>query len=230
MKYNTLVILIALLILSAIFGRLVTRYFSGLRELDATANSKEVAKMISDNINDYPFKNTTLEENRREIYQIAENKDYNVTILDKSGTNIISSKIEKSDIDLELGKNEIQKVLNGNRVIKKITGSELNHMLIAFPLAHTNNQNIKIVENHNSEKEIAGAIILQTPLENMTDTINKLMKMVFAAALITLIIAFIINISFSKRVTRPLRKIENAAINVSDGNYKKVDIEENSTD
>src|SRR6056297_1772720 len=229
MKYNTLVILIALLILSTIFGRLVTRYFSGLRELDATANSKEVAKMISDNINNYHFKNTTLEENRREIYKITEDTDYNITIMDKSGTEIINSKVSQSNINLELGKDEIKRVLSGNRVIKKIIGNEINHMLIAFPLTHNTN-NIKIVENQNSQKEIVGAIILQTPLENMTDTINKLMKMVVIAALITLIIAFIINITFSKRVTKPLRKIENAAINVSDGNYKKVDIPENSTD
>ncbi len=230
MKYNTLVILIALLILSTIFGRLVTRYFSGLRELDATANSKEVAKMISDNINNYHFKNTTLEENRREIYKITEDTDYNITIMDKSGTEIINSKVSQSNINLELGKDEIKRVLSGNRVIKKIIGNEINHMLIAFPLTHNNNNNIKIVENQNNQKEIMGAIILQTPLENMTDTINKLMKMVVIAALITLIIAFIINITFSKRVTKPLRKIENAAINVSDGNYKKVDIPENSTD
>src|SRR6056297_68072 len=102
MKYNTLVILIALLILSTIFGRLVTRYFSGLRELDATSNSKESAKMISDNINDYQFKNTTLEENRREIYKSVENTDYNIVIMNKSGTEIINSEVDKSKVNLKL--------------------------------------------------------------------------------------------------------------------------------
>ena len=230
MKYNTLIILIALIILSFIFGRLVTKYFNGLRELDATANSKKLAEMISDNINDYHFKNTTLEENRKEIYKIAEDTNYNIMIMDKSGTNIISYKNDQSNSNLELGKSEIKKVLSGNRIIKKIIGNDLNHMLIAFPLAYNKDQNIKIVENYDNKKDIAGGIILQTPLENMTGTINKLMEMVFIAALITLIIAFLINISFSKKVTKPLRKIENAAINAGDGNYKKVNIPESSTD
>ncbi len=229
MKYNTLLIFIALLILSSIFGRLVTRYFSGLRELDATSNGKKVAKMVSDNINDYRFKNTTLDENRKEIYKVAENSNYKITIIDKSGSTLISSSINKN-FTFSLLRNETEKILSGNRLIKKVIGNNINYMLIAFPLASDENQKINIVENQRKNEDIIGAIILQTPLENMTGTINKLFKMVIISALIALIVAFLINISFAKHTTKPLMKVKKAAIDIGEGKYNRVKIPENSTE
>lgn len=229
MKYNTFLILISLIVLSLIFGYLVTRYFNGFREWDLTANGKSVAKMVSENINDYRFKNTNLQENRREIYQMAENYNYMIGVIDKSGSYIIKSHNEEK-FHFPIDQLEIEKILAGNRLVKKIIGNKINQMIMVFPLSKNNNGDLNIVENNSSEKNIIGAIILQTTLGGMTGTFNKLFKLVIISALIALVSAFLINISFTRHFTKPLIEIKNAAINITDGEYTRVNMPNNPTE
>jgi signal transduction histidine kinase len=148
--------------------------------------------------------------------------------MDRKGRMVLNAPTIK-DFNLTLGKNEIDYVLKGNTLTKKIMGTRYKNLLMVIPLIETENNKTTLMETQplNDENVIVGALVIQTPLGSITATVNNIIKLILYSFTVAIIAASILSYSFSKRITKPLEDMEQAANKVVGGVFKKVSIPEN---
>ena len=135
------------------------------------------------------------------------------------------------EFNLTLEKPEIEHILQGNSITKKIMGPEHKHLLMVIPLVETPQGEIDLVglTPLPEDSKQVGTLIIQTPLGGIAATINNIIKLIFYSFLLAFTAAVLLSISFSKRITRPLAKIEHSALKSARGKYHEVSIPENSS-
>ncbi len=228
-----IVIFISLAVIGVMFGYLVQNYYNGLKEWEATNNSRRIATLVSENIekgdiflkDDFKIGNT-----RSKIYTISRSTNMDIGLIDQNGEMVLN--VPTLDANLSLEQEELKQVLNGNTFTKKIMGPDYRHLMMAIPLFQTEKEDVKIVENQPAaeKKNIIGAVLIQTPLGNIGATINNIMKLILYSFLVALAAAVFLSISFSRRITRPIDRIKEAALKSTEGNVEKVELPENSTE
>jgi signal transduction histidine kinase len=67
--------------------------------------------------------------------------------------------------------------------------------------------------------EIVGALLLHSPVEGMSTAINKGLEILYISLLIALVVAIILSIILALAFTKPLKKINNTAMQLSQGEY-----------
>lgn len=70
-----------------------------------------------------------------------------------------------------------------------------------------------------SEKIVLGSVILTSSITGITNALNEIMYILMISILISLLIAFGLGVFFSLSFTRPLKKMNIAALEMAQGNY-----------
>lgn len=69
-------------------------------------------------------------------------------------------------------------------------------------------------------EDIVGALLLHSPVEGMNMAINKGLEILSISLLIALVVAIILSIILALAFTKPLKKINNTAMQIADGDYR----------
>jgi len=70
------------------------------------------------------------------------------------------------------------------------------------------------------DKEICGALVLITTLEQMDETINSSRYLIVISAIVALIISVIFAATFARKITSPITQMRKMAKEMTEGNYK----------
>ena len=68
--------------------------------------------------------------------------------------------------------------------------------------------------------EVAGAIILISPVETQKEVVNSSWYMIFMSGMVALMISFVIAIPFAKSLTHPITSMRTTALELASGNYE----------
>ena len=68
--------------------------------------------------------------------------------------------------------------------------------------------------------EIAGAILLNAPVETQKEIVDSSWSMIFMSGMVALIVSFVIAIFFAKNLTKPIEKMRSTALQLASGNYQ----------
>ncbi|AGB40399.1 signal transduction histidine kinase [Halobacteroides halobius DSM 5150] len=228
MLSHLIIILISLLVIGIIFGYLIQNYYFGLKEWKVTRKGQRIAKLVSRNVSENKLKAIEIKKFKDKINTISRSSNMDIAIVNRQGEIIFDSIAQ--EFNLTIKNNEIQRVLAGNRISKKIMGPDNKSLLMIFPLFKTNNNNSIILESKEWNSKIIGGIVLRTPMGSVTETINEITKLILYSFLIAMIAAIFLSYFFARRVTKPLMAINNAAMNLTEGNFKKVKPPSNSSE
>lgn len=68
--------------------------------------------------------------------------------------------------------------------------------------------------------EIAGAILLNAPVETQKEVVNSSWSMIFMSGMVAIIVSFAIAILFAKNLTKPIEQMRSTALQLASGNYQ----------
>jgi len=68
--------------------------------------------------------------------------------------------------------------------------------------------------------EVAGAILLNSPVETQKEIVNSSWYMIFMSGMVALMIAFVIAIPFARNLTQPITSMRSTALELAAGNYE----------
>ena len=227
---HIIVTFISLSVLGFLMVYLFHNYFFGLKEWEATNNSKRIAELVSENIPGENIQSNVLSATEEKINTIAKTSNMDIGLINQRGEVILTTPTGKSTSHLTLNDNEISYILTGNTYTRKITGPEQMNLLMGAPLKRDGEQITVLDHQSNIENpEMAGAVIIRTPLGGIADTVNRIIHYVLYSFLAALIASIILSISFTKRVTKPLQNIQKSALQTAEGKFKKASVPEKSS-
>ncbi len=231
MLSNLLIILISLAVIGIMFGYLVQNYYFGLKEWEATTNSQRIAKLVSENISGGNIESDNLIKDADKITTISRSSNMDIGLMNEKGEMVFNAPTIE-DFNLTLEQTEIDHVLQGNTITKKIMGPEYRNLLMVLPLLETKNDDIILMGPQTPEDltNVVGAVIVQTPLGGITATINNIIRLVLLSFLVAIAAAIFLSVSFTKRVTKPLKDIQSSALKIAEGKFQEVFVPENSSD
>ncbi|MFO7815922.1 MAG: HAMP domain-containing sensor histidine kinase [Halanaerobiales bacterium] len=229
---HLVIIFISLAVIGIMFGYMVQNYYNGLKEWEATNNSRRIAALVSENIEEgsiFMADDISVGNTRSKVNTIARSTNMDIGLIDEKGEMILDVTSVKANLYLE--DEEINQVLSGNTFTKKIVGPDYRYLLMAVPLVETDDD-IKIMDPQQDEPspQVVGAVLIQTPLGNIGATINNIMRLIFYSFAVALIAAIFLSLSFSKKITQPIDSIKEAALKSTEGKVEKVDLPSNSSD
>lgn len=70
-----------------------------------------------------------------------------------------------------------------------------------------------------SNNEISGALLIHSPVKGIDDAVNEGYRMLSISIIIALVAAFILSAALSLSFTKPLKKMKDAALMLTEGNY-----------
>ena len=231
MLSNLLIILISLAVIGIMFGYLVQNYYFGLKEWEVTTNSQRIARLVSENISGGSIESDHLVKDVDKITTIARSTNMDIGLMNEQGKMVFNAPTIE-DFNLTLEQSEVDHVLQGNTITKKIMGPEHRNLLMVLPLLETSNKEIILMGPQTPEIQtnVVGAVIIQAPLGGIAATINNIIRLVIYSFLVAIAAAILLSISFTKRVTRPLKDIQNSALKSAKGTYQEVSVPINSSD
>ncbi|MGI6584556.1 MAG: sensor histidine kinase [Lutisporaceae bacterium] len=151
-----------------------------------------------------------------------------IIITDNNGKVIYVEGTNKYKLDSTFGKKHIDKILNGETVYERskiisnpysVWPKEMDTLLVGVPVKSRQNINEHYGGESLKRTEITEAVYIITTLEYMQTTIAAIRKQflyIFVTAIaLASAMSFILSQSFSK----PLKLINNAALEISKGNY-----------
>ncbi|MBQ7864399.1 MAG: HAMP domain-containing protein [Lachnospiraceae bacterium] len=68
--------------------------------------------------------------------------------------------------------------------------------------------------------EVAGAILLISPVETQKEVVNSSWYMIFMSGMVALMISFVIAIPFARNLTQPITSMRSTALELAAGNYE----------
>lgn len=114
-----------------------------------------------------------------------------------------------------LSKEEVGQVLKGQTVIIEGMSPQFNIPVIsvAMPVINTTPA---------GTMEVTGAVLSYSPVHLVTDTIKKAFNYLGISSLIALLLAALIAYYYSRKISLPLKNMNEAALSMAGGNYKAV--------
>jgi len=159
-----------------------------------------------------------------------------IIITDNNGKIIYVEGTNKYKLDSIFGKKHIEQILKGETVFEKskiisnpysVWPKEMDTLLVGVPvkknLALTQENRQSISESYGGESlkqtEITEAVYIITTLEYMQTTIDAIRKQFLYIFIAAIVLASAISYFLSQSFSRPLKLINNAALEISKGNY-----------
>jgi signal transduction histidine kinase len=105
---------------------------------------------------------------------------------------------------------DVKQILEGKTLIrKKQFSNQLNTYVVSVGMP------IKV------RGDIKGVVFLLSPLDQINKTLFKVYKIIWGAAAVSLVLAAAIIFIMSRRISKPIEKIQKAAAAIAEGNYSE---------
>ena len=197
------VIIITLLVLGAAMSYLLADYYYSAKEKELLQIGREAASIIVENMKqNQPLTsmvdNLNLFLNNRMLVISRENL-----------TLIAGSSFSGTPRRLWLEPEDAKKILKGTTVSGR--GYHLRFDQLVIFVA------VPVMVN----KQVEGALLLVTPLADITDTVKAVRNLMFYAALPALLLSALLGLFLSRSVALPLRRMSDSTRQIASGNYKQ---------
>ncbi|MFT9496414.1 sensor histidine kinase [Anaerosolibacter sp.] len=204
------IIIGSFLLLGLLFSQLLGNYFFDRHEKLLLEEGAKINDLVIDYMNHY----ITKERLDLELQSVERFLNTRIWILDKRGYIYGVSSNEKEWIGKQITAKEMVDVLKGRIIVKKGTFQETWQtpmLTVGMPIL-VNGQ----VEN---------AIIMHSPLYEITNTIQEVHKIIWATMAISFIISAIVIYFLSKKLSQPLQSMDQAAKKLALGDFsQRVDV------
>ena len=236
---HLLVVIITLIVVSFFFSYMVERYFFSAQEWELTAQAEKVVEVLEEEVRRGSREEVkkiasalavSMDKKIRVIYPPAETNEHMIEALPHEGE-------EETQIGLE--QNEIEHVLQGNSLSKKLLGPDMQRLLIAFPLFQEPRdrelppEKVGTVKNTEvetlisrgiegepgQEKEVIGAITVSSPLAGVEATIAQVSRLAIYSGIFATALAGVLAFSLAKTISNPIRVIIKSARELIKGNF-----------
>jgi len=221
---NLVIVIITLIIVGFLFFNLIEKYLFSFHEWELTQQAKKVADVLQDD-----FKEKKYKELQKTVDTLVHSMDVKVRVfdtrLDSSDSQIIHAipKNEEEEIKIGLQPYEIESVMQGNVLSKKLYGPNIQRLLVAMPVTKENKSNELPEKDDVPEKEdIIGVITVSAPITNIETTMSRISRVAFYSGILSAIIASIMAFVISRTISRPVRLLIGAAKKMAAGNYKNI--------
>lgn len=217
-----LLVIITLVIAGSLLSPLFRNYLVEDKKKELVRKSYEVIALIQ------KYQNKDVDEAtfRQILERLDRFGDTRIIIVNKEGM-IIAPAQFKTEPDKKapfprelpresrLTKEEIDQLLTGRTVIKEGMTPHFNTPVIsvAVPYPGTNTE---------GGTEVSGAVIIFSPVYLVTDTLKRIYYYLGISSVIALALAVVVAYFFSKRISLPVKNMNEAALAMAQGNYKTV--------
>ncbi|MDD3839565.1 MAG: HAMP domain-containing sensor histidine kinase [Clostridia bacterium] len=207
-----IIIIVTLIFLGFLLSQLFENYYFNKKQEQLITEGSE----LNDLVNQYSAGLISEQRLNFELQVIDRFLNARIWFVDKFGyVWTESSTIDKKHQEgQKLTKDEIINVLQGN-IVKK-TGKfgdrfEVPMLTIGMPIY--------------VKGRVTGAIFLHSPIYEIKNTLNNVYRLIWIAALVSIILAFLLIYSTSKRISMPLKKMSSISRAMAEGDFsKRVDI------
>lgn len=232
MLSQLLVILITLLVIGVIFGYLIQRYYFGIKEWEVITKGQRIAALITESIPDGRFKEGELDKFSDTVHALSQSAEMDLWILDEEGTITLRSESIETSFQLALEEEEIEHVLSGNSITKKIMGPVYQNLLMVVPLMVDEKREglLELGTQKTGDREIIGAIVMRSSLGTIAATANYIIRLALYSGLVAIVAAGFLSLSLSRSISKPLESIKQAARDFASGRYRPVKVPKKSSE
>lgn len=206
---HLVVILITLLAVGFLFSYLMDRYFMTAREADLRIQAENGAQELA-----VEFKSGNLAEVRIMSQTLSRSMGAKVRVINEENEQIALALPDESvETGVDLDDSEIEDVLHGNTVAKKIYGPAMQRLLVAIPIFQ---------EEEDGDPEnpsVIGAIIVSAPTTAIKTAAAQTSRLVLYSLAFATVVAGIFAFSLSKSISRPIQAMTRAALAMKEGNF-----------
>ncbi len=216
---HLIVILITLLSVGFFFSYLVEKYFLSVHEWELTEQGEKIAEMLA-----LEFQKGNHEEVIKMARTLALSLGVKIRVLDSGKKEIVSAMPPGADsdpgVDLEAG--EIDYVLQGDNLSKKVYGPASQRLLVAMPIykGEGEEKSGEFFQADPGEPEIIGAVTVSAPLSSLRATVARLSRLVLYSFFFASLVAGLLAFSLSRKISRPLQAMTRAAYEMARGNFR----------
>ncbi len=230
MLSHLIVVALSLLVVGLFLSYLIEDYFFSAREWELATQAQDAAYLLSGDL-----VAGDMEAVKKTAETLAYSMNAKIRVLDSNRVAIYTCDPELQaegtgnplDEGVGLEEREINHIFEGNMLSKKVYGPVLQRLLVGAPVLKGEMEEVVFTED-DDQLEVVGAVTLSVPLRGVEETVAHVSRLVFYSGLVGVFIAGIFAFSLSKTLTRPLQKINRAALDMAAGNFgSKIEEERN---
>jgi sensor histidine kinase regulating citrate/malate metabolism len=200
MAAHLVVILVTLLAIGFFFSYLVEKYFFSAREWELTTQAEKIAEMLT-----VELQSGNYEEVRKTSQTLALSMDVKIRVIDVQKYEIAIAMPQEEQPSVDLEPNEIDYVLQGDTLAKKVYGPALQRLLIAMPIFREE------AGEDDEAREVIGAITVSAPLTSFKAIAAQISRLALYSLFFATIVASILAFSLAKTISHPLQAMTRAA-------------------
>lgn len=210
---HLVVIVITMLVVGFFLTYLVEKYFFSAREYELVTKAENVAGMLADE-----FHRGSFDEVEKMAQTLAYSLDMKIRVFLPNKEEIVTAlpKDEVGGDEVGLEEGEIDQVLEGNTMSKKMYGPGIQQILVAMPVMQESQEEVIC----GLPPKIMGVITVNAPLTGITATIAQISRLTLYSGILAAIIAGILAFSLAKNISLPLQAMTKAARELVKGNFK----------
>ncbi|QZY55419.1 sensor histidine kinase [Crassaminicella profunda] len=198
------IIVITFLILGLLFSQLFGSYFFNRNERLLLEEGEKINELVIDYLNGY----ITRERLNLELQSVERFLNTRIWIIDKRGIIYGVSSDEEKWIGKQITKKDMLEVLKGRTIVKKGIYEEKGKT----PMVTVG---VPIFING----RVDNAIIMHSPLYEITKAIREVHKIIWTAMLVSFFISFIILYVVSRKLSAPIREMGQVAQKLAEGDF-----------
>lgn len=199
-----LISLLTLLVVSLVLSGLFGRFYYSFKERELVSRGNEIGELLSASLG---------EQKMAEIDSLFRILRYDqrtpVLFVDREGLRAASIQNLAISPGLDLKPAESSKLLRGETVTWQIFNRRLNQLTLAAAVPfHIQNQ-------------VAGAILLFTPVADIRATIGAVRRLILYSAGIAVFLSIIPCYFLSRSISRPIRQMSRLTLEMASGNFRQ---------
>ncbi len=222
MLSHLLIVALSLIVIGIFLTYLIEDYFFSAREWELAAQAQDAAYLIGEDLIE-----NDLEGVKKTAETLAYSMNAKIRVLNYNRTNLLTFDPEQPENDggpeegegIGLEEREIEHIFKGNMLSKKVYGPVLQRLLVAAPVTYED-LGLEIENEDQEQPAVIGAVTLSVPLRGIEETIAHISRLVLYSGAVGVVFAALLSFSLSKTLTRPLQKINRAALDMAAGNFK----------
>jgi two-component system sensor histidine kinase ResE len=194
-------ILLTLFTLGFTLDRFLFNFFIQSRRNEFIRDGLQISELLSKS--QYMFNPAQLMDILSTIDRFSKGQ---IWIVDRTGL-VLGSTFGEGGF--RLSPQEVQQVLSGRIVEKvgKVPRIAEPVLSVAVPITKRNN--------------VMGAVLLFSPLAEVTTTVSQMRLLIWRAALVAIAIATVLTLAISRSLAKPMRKMSKAALSLAKGNFQE---------
>ncbi len=197
----TMSVLVITLIISAIFtgGTVEKLYLSNIEEKLIT-QSYLLSEMLSADT-----KSANIQSIQKEISEMGKKLHARITVIDTSGKVLGETNFDPATMENHLSRPEIQKAMTGatGMQTRYSTTAATDYMYIAQPIYY--------------DASLVGVVRISNPLKEVQTIVRSFHKNIIFALIPGLILSLLLVYRISIGITRPIKEIKDAAVDITQG-------------